>query len=273
MTVKIKEYISMLGRIAIGILICLPIILAIFFSLQSNSELGSIDMHVIPQNPTIENYIYVLQNVPVFTYLKNSLIMLAICIPCQIIMGSLAAYVFAFFEFPLKGFLFSLYLAVMMIPGEVVITANYATIQNMGLIDTYAGLTITGLVDIGCIFLLRQQMMTIPKALREAARLDGCGDIRFYFRIAMPLSKSIIVAQVLSSFITIYNSYLWPRLVTSTDEMRTVQTGIANLIRDTGRNTGSVLAGAILSMIIPVIIYVFGIKRIVEGMTAGAVKS
>ena len=270
---KIRRCAALLVRLAIGLIICLPVILAVLFSFQSNQEIGNIDIHIIPQNPTLENYIYVLENIPVLTYLKNTIVMLIICIPCQIILGSLAAYAFAFFKFPGKDFLFALYLAVMMVPGEVVIIANYSTIQNMGLVDTYLGLTITGLIDIGCLFMLRQHMLTLPQALREAARMDGCGDMKFYFRIVMPLSKSIIVAQVLSSFISVYNSYFWPLLVTTNDDMRTVQTGVANLMRDVGRNTGSVLAGAALSMIVPVLIYIFGMKHIVEGMTSGAVKS
>lgn len=273
MWVRKKEYVFMIVRIMIGIMVCLPVILAIFFSFQGNQELGSIDLHIIPENPTLENYKYVLTNTPVFTYLKNTMVMLIVCIPCQVILGSLAAYSFAFFDYPGKKFLFSLYLAVMMIPGEVVIMANYATIQNMGLVDTYAGLTITGLIDIGCLFMLRQHMLTLPKALKEAAELDGCGHMKFYFNIVMPLSKSIIVAQVLSCFISVYNSYFWPLLVTSSDNMRTVQTGVANLMRDSDRYVGSVLAGALLSMIVPVIIYIFGMNRIVEGMTAGSVKS
>lgn len=270
---KIRRCAALLVRLAIGLIICLPVILAVLFSFQSNQEIGNIDIHIIPQNPTLENYIYVLENIPVLTYLKNTIVMLIICIPCQIILGSLAAYAFAFFKFPGKDFLFALYLAVMMVPGEVVIIANYSIIQNMGLVDTYLGLTITGLIDIGCLFMLRQHMLTLPQALREAARMDGCGDMKFYFRIVMPLSKSIIVAQVLSSFISVYNSYFWPLLVTTNDDMRTVQTGVANLMRDVGRNTGSVLAGAALSMIVPVLIYIFGMKHIVEGMTSGAVKS
>ena len=182
------------------------------------------------------------------------------------------AYVAAKYKYKFSGFLPKLVLTVMVIPGEVNIIANYMTIQSLGLMDTYAGMTITSLVNISGMFMLRQHMMTLPKSLWEAAKMDGCSEMRYFVKIVVPLSKSIIAAQVLNSFIWIYNSYLWPLLVTSTENMRTIQTGIANLVRDMYWNPGGALAGAIVCMIIPVVIYIIGLDQIVSGLTSGAVK-
>lgn len=259
-------------RLILGIIICLPVIFAVTFSFESNENIGIGVISLVPRKFTFDNYVYVLKNTPVFTYLKNTFIMLIVCIPAKVMFGAMAAYGFAFFKFKGNNFLFMLFTLAMMIPGEVIIMTHYVMIQEWNLYDTYAGLTITSLVDISTMFMLRQNMLSMPKSLREAAHLDGCGDVYYFFKIVLPLCKIVIVAQVLTTFISVYNSYFWPLLVTSTDDMRTIQTGVANLMRDSERNLGSVLAGSVLSMIIPVIVYVFGTKQITEGLTAGSVK-
>ena len=264
---------SLAAKILVGILYCLPVLLAVLFSFHSNDSIATIPLKFIPEHPTLENFIYVFENVPIFTYLKNTVIMLIIIIPVQVILGSVTAFSVTFFDFPLKNFLFSLFLVAMVIPGEVNVIANYTTIQAAGLMDTYLGMTIVSFVNISSMFMLRQHMMTLPISLWEAAKVDGCSVMRYFFRIVLPLSKSIIAAQVLTSFIHVYNSYLWPLLVTSTEEMRTVQTGIANLVRDMYWNSGGALAGAVVCMIIPIVVYIIGLDQIVNGLTAGAVKN
>ena len=269
---EIKAYSKMAVRLILGIIICLPVIFAVMFSFESNENIGIGVISLVPKDFTFDNYVYVLKNTPVFTYLKNTFIMLIVCIPARVMLGAMAAYGFAFFKFKGNNLLFTLFIIAMMIPGEVIIMTHYVMIQEWNMYDTYVGLTITGLVDISTMFMLRQNMLSMPKSLREAAFLDGCGDIYYFFKIALPLCKIVIVAQVLTTFISVYNSYLWPLLVTSTDDMRTIQTGVANLMRDSERNLGSVLAGSVLSMIIPGVVYVFGTKQITEGLTAGSVK-
>lgn len=268
---KRKENILLLGKILIGVLYCLPVLLAILFSFYSNEDIGTIPLQFI-NKPSLENYKYVFENVPVFTYLKNTAIMLIIIIPVQIMFASLVAFAVSFFDFPLKNLLFTVFLTGMMIPAEVNIIANYTTIQNLNLMDNYLGMTVVSFVSISGMFMLRQHMLSLPPALWEAAKMDGCGEMRYFFSFILPLSKSIIFAQVITSFISVYNSYLWPLMVTSTEDMRTVQTGIANLVRDMYWNPGGALAGAVICMLIPILIYIFGTDQIVSGMTSGAVK-
>ena len=114
--------------------------------------------------------------------------MLVIVIPVQIILGSLAAYAFAFFEFPLKNVLFTLVLSALAIPAEVTIIANYGTVQTLGLMNTYLGLCIISFVDIAGMFMLRQHMMSLPHSLWEAARMDGCGYMKYFSSVVLPLS-------------------------------------------------------------------------------------
>jgi len=272
MTNKLKENTGFVIKLLIGIAYCTPVLMALLFSFHSNEDIGTIPLKFIPEIPTFDNFKYVFENVPIFTYLKNTIMMLIIIIPVQIIIGSLTAFTVTFYEFPFRNFIFTVFLTIMAIPGEVNIIANYMTVQSLGLMDTYLGMTITSFVNISGMFMLRQHMLTLPKSLWEAATIDGCSPMKYFFTVVLPLSKSIIAAQVLNSFIWIYNSYLWPLLVTSTEDMRTIQTGIANLVRDMYWNPGGALAGAIVCMIIPVVVYIIGLDQIVSGLTSGAVK-
>lgn len=271
MTQKQKDNILLLGKILIGIIYCLPVILAVIFAFHSNEDIGTIPLKFFTV-PTLDNFAYVFENVPVFTYLKNTVVMLIIIIPVQIMFASMSAFAFSFFNFPFKKLLFTVFLMGMMIPAEVNIIANYTTIQELGLMDNYLGMTIVSFVSISGMFMLRQHMLSLPTSLWEAAKLDGCKEMRYFVSFILPLSKSIIFAQIITSFISVYNSYLWPLMVTSTEGMRTIQTGIANLVRDMYWNPGGALAGAVVCMVIPVIIYIFGTDQIVSGMTSGAVK-
>jgi sn-glycerol 3-phosphate transport system permease protein len=269
---KTAECLRFAGKVLLGLLFVSPIIFCILFSFQPNSEVGSAPLHLLTAHPTLDNYIEVLRSIPVSRYLLNTLLMCVICIFFQTIFASFAAYAFAFFDFKGKNFLFTIILTTMMIPGDVVIITNYVTIQNLGMVDTISGLVITGLVTGTSIFMMRQYYMTLPKDLKEAATIDGCGDMRFLFSIAMPLSVPTAAALAINSFIHVYNSYFWPLLVTSSKTMRTVQIGMADLITGDSLNYGNVLAGAVLCMIPPMVAFIIGQDYIIKGMTAGAVK-
>ena len=272
MKYKLKENTILSAKVLVGILYCMPVLLAVLFAFHTNEDIGTIPLKFFTK-PSLDNFKYVFENVPVFTYLKNTAIMLIIIIPVQIMLGSIVAFSFAFFEFPLKNFLFTVFLTGMMIPAEVNVIANYSTVQNLGLMDNYLGMTVVSFVSISGMFMLRQHMLTLPISLWEAAKIDGCSEMKYFYKVILPLSKSIIFAQVITSFISVYNSYLWPLMVTSTEDMRTVQTGIANLVRDMYWNPGGALAGAIICMVIPVVVYIFGTDQIVCGLTSCAVKS
>lgn len=139
------------------------------------------------------------------------------------------------------------------------------------LTDTYAALTLNSLISVGATFMFRQFMKSIPRELSEAAEIDGCGRMAYFFKILIPLCKTIIVTFSLKAFVGIYNSYLWPFLVTTRDNMRPITTGITLI--STKAHDGLTLAAASLTAIIPMIIYGLGMEQIVAGMTAGAVKN
>lgn len=269
-TTRQKDIAGTATKILIGLFYALPVIICIIFSIQSNKEINTVPNHLIPENPTWNNYRYVFDNVPVFTYMKNTLIMILIEVPVQLIISATSAYAFAFYKFKGKSFLFALFLTTMMIPGETTLVANFMTVRSLGLMNTYLGLTIVSFANASGIFILRQNMMTLPGELWEAAHLDGCGKMRYFTRIVLPLCRSLLSCQAVVSFIGTFNSYLWPLMISSTDEFYTIQVGMSVL---PSGDMGYALAGAVICMIIPLLIYVFLQRQVVSGMTAGAIKS
>ena len=161
-TKRWKQNAGLTVKILIGILYCAPVLMALLFSFHSNEDIGTIPLKFIPEHPTFDNFIYVFENVPILTYLKNTVMMLIIIIPVQVVLGSLTAFTVTFYEFPGRNLIFNLFLTVMVIPGEVNIISNYMTIQSLDLMDTYLGMTITSFVNISGMFMLRQHMMSLP---------------------------------------------------------------------------------------------------------------
>ena len=268
---KYKKAISEALKIVLGVLIIFPLIIMVITAFMPKQEVLSIPFNLSIKNPTFANFLYVFKYMDVLTYLKNTFIVIGVCVPFQVVTSLLAAYAFSYFDFPLKKTLFTLLTMSMMIPGEVVMMTLFKMMVSWGLINTYASLIITHLVSVGAMFMFRQNMLSLPRSLWEAARIDGCGYMRYFAKILVPLCKTLIVARVLESFIAMYNSHLWPLMVITTNSMKTVQVGIASL---TGaEHSGIVLAATASVLVIPVLIFVFGMDQISEGLTAGAVKS
>ncbi|MEG0214830.1 MAG: carbohydrate ABC transporter permease [Hungatella sp.] len=190
----------------------------------------------------------------------------------RILTASLAAYAFAFFEFRGKNFLFYLVLGTMLIPGDATIVTNYMTVSGMGLVNNYLGIMILYFVSAANIFLMRQYFLTLSKELKEAAEIDGCGSFKFYTTILIPIAKPIIATVFISSFVSTWNMYLWPMLITTRNEMRTVQVGITMLNFSEEAAYGSTMAGAVLVLIPSLFVFVLSQKQIVKGMTAGSIK-
>jgi sn-glycerol 3-phosphate transport system permease protein len=270
--VKTVSVLSYLVKLCIGLLIVSPILLGFSLSFMSPSEMASIPPHFIPHDPVIYTYRNALRTVPIFSFMINSFIVCAIVIVGQILTCSFSAYAFSFFNFKGRKTLFLLVLTTMMIPVDAIIIANYLTISQLRLNDTYPGLVAPYLTSAMGIFLMRQFFLTIPRELHEAAILDGCKNLRFLFNIVMPISKPAIASLGVYIFIQIYNQFLWPLLVTNTNRMRTVQVGMSILKEAEAVDYGIVLAGSVLILIPAVFVFIIGQRYLVRGMTAGAVK-
>jgi len=269
---KLTKRLSLTGKIVIGLIIISPLLVGLSMSFMTASEMASIPPHFVPHNPVIRTYQNALKQVPIFLFMRNSVIVCAIVIAGQIFTCSLAAYAFSFYKFKGQHLLFLVILSTMMIPADAIIIANYLTISQFRLNDTYVALTAPYITGAMGIFLLRQFFLTIPKELKEAALIDGCKDMRFLFFVVMPISKPAIASLGIYIFIQVYNQFLWPLLVTNTNRMRTVQVGMSILKEAEAVDYGAVLAGSVLILIPAIFVFLFGHRHLIQGMTAGAVK-
>ena len=268
-----RNILHFLLRFAIALLFLSPFFLAISYSFRTDAEIMMTKgVTLFPRNWTLENYKWVFTYMPFFTYLKNSMIHYVLMMAAQIVFCSLTAFAFSFYEFKGKKVLFNAILVSMMIPGEVTIITNFLQVQSWGLSNTYLGMVITGLVSSLAIFNIRQFYLSLPKEFKEASTIDGCSDLGFFFKIALPLSIPTISSLCIYEFVTIYNRYLWPLLIAQKDNMFTIQIGMDMLKSAESDNLGIVLAGAVMCILPVVIVFSVGQKYIIRGMVSGGVK-
>jgi len=269
---ELTQRLFLFWKILIGLIIISPLLIGLSLSFMGSAEMASIPPNLIPKDPVIRTYQNALRVAPLFHFMRNSVIVCAIVIIGQFLTCSFAAYAFSFYKFRGQRFWFLLILSTMMIPVDAIIIANYLTIAQLRLIDTYVGLTAPYLTGAMGIFLLRQFFLTIPRELREAALIDGCKDMRFLFTVVMPVSKPAFASLGIYVFIQIYNQFFWPLLVTNHNRMRTVQVGMSILRVGEAVDYGAVLAGAVIILIPAIFVFLIGQRHLVQGMTAGAVK-
>lgn len=268
-----QEIISVSLKTAMGIAFILPVLIALVFSFVPNEKLyGLPSFQTILEFFTFENYEWIFKNIPILKYVSNSLTMCFIIIIAQTVVACLASYAFAFFNFKGKDTIFHLLLVAMMVPGEVCTIANFLTVRKFGMLDTMLGMVIVSLVSCHAIFMMRQSYLSMPRELREAAMIDGCGELRYLLQFAVPLSIPTICSLAITTFIGVFNAYLWPLLIARSPDKYTVQIGMALLIDNEVPAYGRSMAGAVLCMIIPVIVFIIFQSYMIKGLTKGAVK-
>lgn len=258
--------------VILGLIIMAPVLYCIAAAFMKPTEILSSNPSLFPSGFYLDNFIQALKMTQIPRFLVNSLFVSLVCSVMRMMVTSMAAYAFAFFEFKGKNILFYLVLGTMLIPGDATIVTNYMTVSGMGLVNNYLGIMILYFVSAANIFLMRQNFKTIPKELKEAADIDGCSAFGFYWRILLPIAKPVMTTVFISSFVSTWNMYLWPMIITTRNEMRTVQVGITMLNFSEEAAYGATMAGAVIVLIPSIIIFIISQKQIVKGMTAGAVK-
>lgn len=266
------EVLRVLVLVVITAIVVLPFVWMILNSFKSADEV--LDKNVF--FPTVwhpENYVLAWNAAPFDVYFQNSLLMGLVTIACQIMTSSMAAYSFAKLKYKLNKFLFMVFLSSMMIPQEATIVSNYLTISRLGLINTFFSVIAPSIVSVFGVFLLRQFYMTIPDALMEAAKIDGAGEVKVFTSIVLPLGKSAMATIAIMGFIASWNSYLWPLIITSSMELRTVQTGLRALIDgDMGVMWEQLMAMASLVTLPVLILFICLQKYFVQGITKVGIK-
>ena len=260
------------AAILLGLMVLFPVIYCFFVSFMMPNQVQSIPPTIFPKEWTLDNYWNVMETTTIGRFMLNSLILAGASSVIRLITASFAAFAFAFYEFKGRNLLFMLCLGTVMIPSDVVLVTNYQTISQLGLVNTYIGMMSVFCVSAMNIFMMRQNFLTFSKTLQEAAYVDGCSNIRFFFKILLPTSTPVLTTVFISSFISTWNTYLWPMLVTNNPLMRTVQVGVTMLNNEDGNVYGPIMAASMMVLVPTAMIFLIFRKKIVSGMMGGAIK-
>jgi sn-glycerol 3-phosphate transport system permease protein len=261
----------------IGVLIvALPVYITFVASTHANQDIIHPPMPLLPGDHLIENYTAVLtgtqegggSKAAVGRMMMVSLITALVIAIGKIAISLLSAFAIVYFRFPFRMFFFWAIFVTLMLPVEVRIAPTYKVVSDLGMLNTYAGLTVPLIASATATFLFRQFFLTVPDELTEASRMDGAGPLRFFIDVLVPLSSTSIAALFVIQFIYGWNQYLWPLLVTTTEDMYPVVIGIKRMISggDAQTEWGAVMATAMLAMIPPALVVMLMQKWFVRGL-------
>ena len=231
---------------------------AVFFTLQ----------------PTLENYRTAFTGVPLARYFTNTLIFTFVTVAVMLIVIILAAYAFARLEFRGNSALFSFFLAMMMIPNELVVITNFVTITNWNMRNTFWGLILPSVTSIFYIYLLKEQFEQVPDELYKAAKVDGTSDLKYLFRVLLPICRPTVITVVILKIIECWNSYVWPRLITDEQAYFLVSNGIQEL-RENGfgrENIPAMMAAVVVVSVPLIVLFLLFRGKIMEGVSRGGTK-
>jgi len=258
---------------ATALAVMLPFIWMISTSLKGQKEVFTYPPSWLPQEWRWQNYIDAWRGAMFGRYFLNSVFIAVMVTLGQVVTCSMAAYAFARMRFKGKDLLFALFLSTTMISTQVTLVPSYLVMKTLGWMDSYKALIVPFLTSPFAIFIMRQSFMTIPRELEEAARLDGCGRLRFLVQMLLPLCKPVIAAQALFAFMGNWNSYMWPLIVTTSKELRTLQIGLRYFVnQEGGTQWGLFMAAAVLVSVPVVVIYFTVQKQFVEGIATTGLK-
>ncbi len=258
-----------------AIVVLFPFYWMILSSLKSYSAYNT---EYIPQfitlNPTLENYAYALNEVPLLKYFFNTLIFAIITTMIMLVVTVLAAYAFARLKFRGKNLLFTIFLSLMMIPNELVIITNFVTITNWNMRNTFIGLILPSITSVFYIYLLKENFSQVPDELYYAAKVDGTSDFKYLFKVMIPICKPTIITITILKIIECWNSYVWPRLITDNQNYFLVSNGIQT-IRESGfgrENIPAMMAAVVMISIPLIILFLIFRKKIMQGVSKGGLK-
>lgn len=255
-----------------ALIVVLPIAYVLFGSVRPSPAVTGTLADLIPTGFTFDHIAAAFAQAPLARQFLNSAIVVICQTGLQVVTGILAAYALVFGRLRRPGLILGIYLVTMMVPNEATLIANYLTIRTLGLYDTVAAVFLPFAASAYTIFLLRQTFLSFPHEIREAATIDGAGQLRFLMTILVPLTRPTIMAVSLVSAIAAWNGYLWPLVVTDSPASRTIQVGVASLFSESSTDLGSGLAGLILVAIPTIILVLIGQRFLTRGLTQGAVK-
>jgi len=257
------------------IIVAFPLYITFIASTLTLDQINQVPMQLTPGSAMWDNYSQVLTGgstrgsaAPVGQMMINSLIMALVISIGKIAISIISAFAIIYFRFPLRNFFFWMIFITLMLPVEVRILPTYKVVADLGMLDSYVGLTLPLIASATATFLFRQFFLTIPDELAEAARIDGAGPLRFFWDVVLPLSKTSMAALFVIQFIYGWNQYLWPLLITTQESMYTTVIGIKRMIAggEALNEWNLIMATAILAMVPPAMVVILMQRWFVKGL-------
>ena len=266
------NFLKYMALVLFAIITLFPFYWMIASSLKTSFEVIQVPPSLLPKSLKFENYTIAFKMAPFVRYSINTIIVTVLSIISTVIIAILSAFAFANLEFKGRDLMFAIFLASMMIPGEVLIVTNFKTISNLGWIDTYRALFVPYMANVLYIYMLREFFLTVPKQLYYAAKVDGAGDWKFLWSILVPIAKPSIITICILVGINSWNAFLWPLLVTNSVEMRLVANGLTAFQSDAGNSYELLMAASTIITLPIVLVYIFLHKKIMSGISIGGIK-
>ncbi len=272
-----KKFYKTIGYLILiigAISMLLPFVYMFSLSFMTDKQIFTNNFNLIPNPCTLENYTYVINNVDIFRYFFNSMFVAIATTIGQVIISALAGYAFARFEFKHKEILFILILVSMMIPPQVNIVPLFFIMKQFHWIDTYWALIVPGLFGGFGVFMMRQWFKSMPDDMESSAKIDGCNTFQVFYKIALPLALPALMTLAIFTFITTWNSFMWPLIVTNSDSMRTLPLALANFKGSFREITdwGALCAFSVICCLPVIGVFLLGRKYFINDILNGGIK-
>jgi multiple sugar transport system permease protein len=259
-----------LGLLCVATL--LPLVWMGAASFMPAGEAGTFPPRLWPSQPTLAHYRALFERLNLGRYLLNSAFLAVLVTGVSLLVNALAGYAFAKLRFRYRDRIFKGLLGLLVIPAQVTMLPLFLLLKELGLVNTYAGVLIPGLASVFGIFLIRQFAFSIPDDLLDAARIDGAGEGRIFWMVALPLLQPILVTLALFTFMGVWNDFLWPLIILTDDAKYTLPVALANLSGERVQDTELMMAGAVLT-VLPVLVVFLALQRYyIQGLMLGGVK-
>ena len=269
---RLRKLLFYILLLAAALMMLIPFFWMISTSLKTDEYVLSIPLQFIPRPLTFDSYLRLTEIFPMPRMFWNSLVVAVLTTAGQLIVSAMAAYAFARIEFRGRNVLFVLYLATLMIPSQVTIIPLFILMRYLGWINTYPGLIVPGIFSAFGTFLLRQFFLTLPKELEESAFIDGASRWTIFWRIIMPLSRPALATLGVFAFMGSWNAFLWPLFIVRNEQLMTLPVGLATLHGRWLTQWNLVMAGAVITIIPMLIVYLFAQRYFVQGVVTTGLK-
>ncbi|MEH7484286.1 carbohydrate ABC transporter permease [Neobacillus drentensis] len=273
---RISSIITTVVLAIVGFLILIPFWFLLISSFKNSADIfgQGLNIHLDFSKMTISNYGKLLTNNDgiFLTWFKNSALITIVQTVAVLAFCSMVGYGLAQYRFKGRNFIFMLVLIMLMVPGDILLIPMYKLMTNLGLLDTFAGVILPGIIPPATVFFFRQYAIGIPHDFAEAARIDGAGEFRIFFQIYAPMMKPAFGAMTIMTSMGAWNSFLWPLIVMRSDENLVIPAGLLTAMTPYGNNYDIVFSGSMMSIIPIIILFLFNQKSFISGMTIGGVK-